>query len=84
MISLELNLHGDGAWPDVTPETMVRAERMRVAGLAAGMTSGLPSVAFCFTLPDGKHVFAETSLRLFLTAADGLKARYGDPRHEGP
>jgi hypothetical protein len=53
---------------------------IRVAGLDDGMTSGKPSVAFGIVLPDGRWVFAETSLRLFLTAADVLKARFGDPR----
>jgi hypothetical protein len=51
-----------------------------VAGLAHGMQSGDPSVSFTFALPDGRVVFAETSLRLLLTAADALKARHGDPR----
>jgi hypothetical protein len=31
-------------------------------------------------LDDGSVVLAETSLALFLTVADGLRARYGDPR----
>jgi hypothetical protein len=44
------------------------------------MVSGAPSVAFCFKLGEREVVLAETSLALFLTAADALKARYGDPR----
>lgn len=51
-----------------------------VGALPRGMRSGEPSIAFCFRLPNRKVVLAETSLRLFLTAADGFKARYGDPR----
>lgn len=51
-----------------------------IAGLSAGMQSGDPSVSFTFALPDGRVVFAETSLRLLLTAADALKAKHGDPR----
>jgi hypothetical protein len=42
--------------------------------------SGKPSVALGFELPDGRWVLAETSLALFLTAAEALRARYGDPR----
>lgn len=53
---------------------------IEVGALAGGMESGAPSAAFCFTLPDGRVVLAETSLALFLTAADALKAKYGDPR----
>lgn len=53
---------------------------IEVGALAGGMQSGDPSAAFCFRLPDHRVVLVETSLRLFLTAADALKARYGDPR----
>jgi hypothetical protein len=54
--------------------------RLEVGGLKSGMASGNPSVAFCFPLPDGRVVIAETSLALLLSAADALKAVHGDPR----
>lgn len=54
--------------------------QIEVGALPGGMASGAPSVAFCFSLPDGRVVLAETSLALFLGAGDALKARYGDPR----
>lgn len=53
---------------------------IEIGALTGGMASGAPSVAFCFELPDGQVVIAETSMALFLTAGDALKARYGDPR----
>ena len=53
---------------------------MEIGALAHGMASGAPSAAFCFALPNGQVVFAETSMRLLLSAVDALKARYGDPR----
>lgn len=53
---------------------------IELGALAAGMQSGAASVVFCFTLPDGRVVLAETSMALLLTAADALKGRYGDPR----
>lgn len=53
---------------------------IEVGALAGGMASGRASVAFCFTLPDGRVVVAETSLALFLLAADALRARYGEQR----
>lgn len=56
------------------------AAQIEVGALAGGMASGDPSAAFCFGLPDGRVVLAETSMRLLLTAADTLKAKYGDPR----
>lgn len=53
---------------------------IRVACLEGGTVSGKPSVGLGFELPDGKVVLAETTLALFLTAADAFKAKYGDPR----
>lgn len=55
-------------------------EGIEVGVLPAGMASGAPSVAICVPLPNGRVVIAETSLALFLTAADAFRARYGDPR----
>lgn len=53
---------------------------LEIGGLSHGMESGAPSVMFCFKLPSGDVVLAQTSLRLLLTAADVLKAKHGDPR----
>jgi hypothetical protein len=87
MPSLKIILDGDGAFPEF--EYLREQGRLihlgedaeiTVTGLEGGMDSGDPSAAFIFMLPDGKSVFAETSLRLFLSAADALKTRYGDPR----
>lgn len=47
---------------------------IEIGGLRAGMVSGAPSVSFCFTLPDGRVVLAETSLALLQAAAHGLTA----------
>lgn len=87
MPSLRLILEGDGAFSDLA-ELQAQGRLIHladnadiaIAGLEGGMKSGDPSVAFVFGLPDGRAVFAETSLRLLLTAADGFKSRYGDPR----
>lgn len=51
-----------------------------VGAMPEGTESGAPAVSFCFALPDGKVAVAETTLKLFLMAADAFKARYGDPR----
>jgi hypothetical protein len=81
---LTVKLEGDGAWPDLKGSDklihLADEARLEIAGLEAGMTSGKPSVALRTDLPDGRIVIAETSLALFLTAADLLKGRYGDPR----
>lgn len=66
------------AWPDLDPNNVTLAEPMGVAILARGMGSGKPSVAFRIDLPDGKTVLAQTSARLFCTAARAVMARYPD------
>lgn len=82
MPSLTLKLDGDAAWPDLAGRTNVHhvSSPVEVSALARGMKSGKPSVAIRLELEDGSTVIAETSLALFLTAGDALKAKYGDPR----
>jgi hypothetical protein len=86
VIALTIILKGDGAWPDLAEKIkqgkLVTAQTFEVAALPGGMESGKPSVAVRLDLPDGKVLFAETSLSLFLTAADMFKTRYGDPRDD--
>ncbi len=82
MLGLQIVMgDGDGCWPDLKDKEIIHVTNgLHVAGLAKGMESGKPSVAFRIDLPDGRVVVAETSLVLFLAAADVFKARYGDPR----
>jgi hypothetical protein len=86
MPQLDIILEGDGAFADVPKEKLAHTtEPMRITALADGMISEggrrYPSVAIGMFLPHGGGcVVGETSLKLFLTAADALKARYGDPR----
>lgn len=54
-------------------------EGITMGVLQHGMTSGAHSVSILFKLPDGRTVFAETSLNLLLTAARAFAARYGWP-----
>lgn len=75
------------AWPELQekmrthgPASVVHIandDPIQVCGLSGGMTSGRPSVAIRLDLPNGTTVIAETSLRLFLMAADALKAKFG-------
>jgi hypothetical protein len=81
MPALTLKLDGDNAWPDLASRTVHRVTgTFEIAGLAGGMVSGKPSIAIRLDLDDGSSVVAETSLALFLMAADAFKAKYGDPR----
>lgn len=80
MISLDVVLNGDGAWPELAQLDVASGDRLAIAGLERGMVSGAPSVMVRIDWADGRVAIAETSLKLFLAAADALKARYGDPR----
>jgi hypothetical protein len=85
MIPMTINLNGDNIWPDLREKKFVHLRghdgasgesRIQVAVLDGGMKSGLPSVAIRLDLPDGKTVVAETSARLFCTAARAIMAQY--------
>jgi hypothetical protein len=87
---MNLYLSGKGPneeWPDLAEKFKAGkahhiASDIGVTAIAGGMSSGAPSVAFRFELADGTTIVAETSLALFLTAGDAMKARYGDPREQ--
>lgn len=87
MMRIELDLEGEGAWPDLKEKVAAGqvihlgndAPPIGVTALNKGTTSGRPSVCLRVDLPDGRTVLAETSLRLFLAAADALRAYYGSP-----
>lgn len=82
MPSIHLIMQDVGAFADVPAEKRAHTtEPMRITALEGGMQSGKPSVVIGMFLPHGGGcVIGETSLALFLSAADALKARYGDPR----
>lgn len=74
---------GDGAWTDLEGRMadVIHLKDdvvIQVVALSGGMVSGRPSVSLRFDLPDGKVMIAETSVVLFLAAAEILRARYGD------
>ncbi len=85
MPTINVNLKGEGAWPDmeqlindgnlvIIPEEAA----IDIAVLDNGTESGEPSIAFRFHLPDGKVAFAQTTLRLFLTSIRVIQTRYPD------
>lgn len=82
MPALTVILDGDSAFKDVPREKLGHTtETIRIAALEGGMQSGKPSLCIGLFLPNnGGCVVGETSLALFLSAADTLKARFGDPR----
>ncbi len=85
MPTINLNLNGEGAWPDM--EQLINDGKLiiipdeaaiDIAVLDDGTVSGEPSVAFRFHLPDGKVAFAQTTLRLYLLTASVIQAKYPD------
>lgn len=87
MVALTISFVASGPlteteWPDLGRENVIHlgdgAPPIRVAVLENGMGSGRPSIALRIDLPDGKSVIAETTARLFCTAARAIMARYPD------
>lgn len=91
MIQMSIFMDGDGCWPDLGANEKEVKDRidqgkliwlgngaapMQVALLDNGMQSGSPSVAIRLDLPDGKTVVAETTLKLFVSAARMFFSRY--------
>lgn len=74
---MTIHLEGDAVWPDLHGKPMLTAEIASVCALQGGMSTGAPSVAFRLELEDGQVVVGQTSLRLFLAAADAFRAKYG-------
>lgn len=53
-----------------------------IGAMPRGMQSGKPSVGIIVETSDGRAIYAETSLSLYLAAGDALKAAHGDPRKD--
>jgi hypothetical protein len=81
MPMIDLRLNADGMMRDVAPDRLRHTVGpIRIGVLEGRMTSGAPSVVIAVDLGDGAWVAAETSLVLFLAAAEALRARFGAPR----
>lgn len=82
MLQIILTFDGDNAWPDLREKTVLHlangAPPIQVAVLDGGTTQGRPSIAVRLDLPDGQTVIAETTARLFVTAARAIWAKYPD------
>lgn len=81
---IKVILEGDNCWTDLADKIkdgsvtwLKDGVVLSIAALSKGMASGKPSISIRIDLPDGKVVIAETSMRLFLGAAEAFKAKYG-------
>ena len=80
LIELIVHTEKEGAFKDFAGREIIHLGNLsppiRIAALNTGMQSGKPSVGIVFELPSGEVVIAETSLELFLGAADILRAKF--------
>ena len=64
-----------------TPYEVTEFEGELIIGaMAKGTLNGKPIVMIGLKVDENRFLIAETTLALFLTAADALKAKHGDPR----
>lgn len=66
---------------DGTYAVTEHAGPLTVGGMANGTARGKPTVMIGLDRGEDGVLVAQTTLALFLSAADALKARYGDPRY---
>lgn len=78
MIDLKIIMDGDNAWPDLREKGFHKGLVSGVTILDKGMSSGRPSVAIRIELEDGSSLIAQTSARLFCTAAKAFMEKYPD------
>jgi hypothetical protein len=79
MIPLPMNFYDktEPVLPHLKDKTIVHVEApMEMAILEGGMVSGSPSVMLAVPMPDGTVAIAQTSAKLFCTAARAIQAKY--------
>jgi hypothetical protein len=86
MPNMRVVLDGDGAFPEYLGRPIIEAEITAMTALPRGTVGDNPTVAFFIELPpeegekEGKVIFAQSTMKIMLTACDAFVARYGDPR----
>ena len=97
MPTIDLNLHGDGSWPDLSegdPRIYHPGDVLKVARLRGGMMSGEDSLTIRVDVTTGAcdecghHqedivVMVETSVALWLTTARALEGAAAGERERG-
>lgn len=63
--SVDINVDGDNAWPDLVDKEIIEADITHATMLKGGMQSGRYSVAFRIPLPDGTVIISQMSLNMF-------------------
>lgn len=75
---LEIQMDGDNCWPDLADREWEAARLVSVAVLPHGTSEGRPSVTLRVETEDGRVMLAQTTLRLFETAARAFAVKYPD------
>lgn len=78
-LRLVLDLEKTG-FKDGIHQVLKHRGELVIGGMAKGTIAGKPVVMIGLDVEGHYVLVAETTLALFLTAADSLKAKYGDPR----
>lgn len=77
-MQLSIFMDADGMLEGTNQDEIIQLEgTLKVGALEHGMQSGKPAICFGFTLPDGRTVLAQTSMRLFHATAKAFAARFG-------
>lgn len=71
-------------WTDISEAIHLPDDTWKVAILEGGMTSGKPSLALRFELPDGKIVIAETSVAAWSAVTVAARGAFPDLFVGGP
>lgn len=74
MTALDIALDGERAWDDLETQTVLDGRLVGIARLRHGTAKGQPAVLLRVTLPDGQTVIAQTTMALFLTAAEVFRS----------
>lgn len=75
MTGFDINLQGDGAWPDLYDKGVTLGDLHAVALLDNGTREGKHAVMFRVNTPDGNVVTCQTTLALLVAAVRALQAR---------
>ena len=84
MPTIELNLHGDDAWPELRDKGFIDVgTTVKVARLRGGMASGEDSLAIRLDSPDGVVTIAQTSVAAWKAVTRALEGAEEGERERG-
>jgi hypothetical protein len=73
MTTLDLHMNGDNCWPDLSDGNYLTGKIASIALLHDATIDGNPTVTIRIEIADGGTVLAETTYRIFESAAAALR-----------